>query len=756
MKRRTNEIIGFTLALFFIFYPQFLLAQDKNEWERLNQKVVESYRQGRYEEGLNWALQAYIYAKKHLGEKHPDTLGSMNNLAFLYQAQGRYGEAEPLYKKAYQLRQEVLGEKHPDTLTSHLNYAVCLINLKQEKRALTLLKKMEKSMLKRADLLFYSLQKERVRRKFFFSTSTFQSAIFTLAQKHPTPDTFRLAADVILRWKQMQVEEEAFIANLVQQSQDPDIQSLAQRISDLRSRLARIANTPQTEEKKSDNGQLVIEELEVLEAKLAQKSRSYKERLEVANKDMEDVRLNLPPESVLIEFRTYWPMDFKKGELGKSHIAAVLLLSDSLDNELFFEDIGSVEEIGKIWNDMLESIRFEITKQSLESFELRGLPQDVIKKLANIENKIVLGKKKFIGMIQTIIGNEPTEKYQSIIFGYVRRNFSKEAKLHAKALYQKLFGAFDEKIKALKTVYIAPDGFLNLVAFDRLILSDGTYWLERQDIRRLLTGRDLLRSPRGNKSDRLIAFGGIDFNHYASEGKISQEKPKNQQQASVNLRTARELKELPSLTASREEIDEIALFYKTALKSPAETKTGIDANETALKGITTPPKILHLSTHGFYRSNQDWSTERPLVLSGLALAGANLGLKGNIAPDGNDGIVYSLEILGLNLEGTDLVSLSACKTGQGTVDYSEGVYGLVRALKIAGARSVLMTLWSVRDDEAKDFMVEFYTNWLSIPVSDSVTTLAQALRKTRLHYINHEKESLRDPMVWAPYVLVGK
>ena len=84
------------------------------------------------------------------------------------------------------------------------------------------------------------------------------------------------------------------------------------------------------------------------------------------------------------------------------------------------------------------------------------------------------------------------------------------------------------------------------------------------------------------------------------------------------------------------------------------------------------------------------------------------------------------------------------------------MYGLVRALKIAGARSVLMTLWSVRDDEAKDFMVEFYTNWLSIPVSDSVTTLAQALRKTRLHYINHEKESLRDPMVWAPYVLVGK
>ena len=67
-------------------------------------------------------------------------------------------------------------------------------------------------------------------------------------------------------------------------------------------------------------------------------------------------------------------------------------------------------------------------------------------------------------------------------------------------------------------------------------------------------------------------------------------------------------------------------------------------------------------------------------------------------------MLYGIEAAGLDLEGTELAVLSACETGQGHVDYSEGVYGLVRALRIAGARQVLMTLWPVNDGEAQEFM----------------------------------------------------
>jgi CHAT domain-containing protein len=95
--------------------------------------------------------------------------------------------------------------------------------------------------------------------------------------------------------------------------------------------------------------------------------------------------------------------------------------------------------------------------------------------------------------------------------------------------------------------------------------------------------------------------------------------------------------------------------------------------------------------------------------------------------------------------------LAACETGQGAVDYTEGVEGLARALRIAGARDVLMTLWPVDDADARDFMLAFYTHWLGAPTADPAT----ALRATQLGYLKHPVPSTRAPAVWAPYVLVG-
>jgi CHAT domain-containing protein len=94
--------------------------------------------------------------------------------------------------------------------------------------------------------------------------------------------------------------------------------------------------------------------------------------------------------------------------------------------------------------------------------------------------------------------------------------------------------------------------------------------------------------------------------------------------------------------------------------------------------------------------------------------------------------------------------LSACDTAQGTLDYSEGVYGLVRALKIAGARNVMVTLWPLNDGEARDFMVDFYRYWL---IQDP-NSPAKALRDTQLGYLKKDNPALHDPRVWAPYILI--
>ncbi|WP_200284380.1 CHAT domain-containing protein [Rhabdochromatium marinum] len=143
-------------------------------------------------------------------------------------------------------------------------------------------------------------------------------------------------------------------------------------------------------------------------------------------------------------------------------------------------------------------------------------------------------------------------------------------------------------------------------------------------------------------------------------------------------------------------------------------------------------------------------TERPLTLAGLALAGVNQGMTGSLSPAGEDGILYALEAQDLNLEGTELVTLSACDTGKGEVDYSEGVYGLVRAFRIAGARNLLMTLWPLNDRLAADFMKDFYANWFS----DANRHPADALQETRLAWIRSGDPRRSDPRYWAPYVLI--
>jgi hypothetical protein len=173
--------------------------------------------------------------------------------------------------------------------------------------------------------------------------------------------------------------------------------------------------------------------------------------------------------------------------------------------------------------------------------------------------------------------------------------------------------------------------------------------------------------------------------------------------------------------------------------------TGASASKARLMGLKSPPRVLHLATHGFYLPREEQERE-PMLFSGIALAGANRTLAGK----GDDGILLALEAQGLNLEGSELVLLSACDTAKGSPDYSEGLYGLARAFRTAGARNVMVTLWPLNDGEARDFMKEFYRNWLSQVRSDP----AKALRDTQNSYLKKDDPALRDPRVWAPYILI--
>ncbi len=630
------------------------------------------YVHGRYSKAEPLLKEALRMREEVLGAKHPDTLGSLNDLGFLYESQGRYIEATTLLKEAQRLGEEMLGPSHPYTINVMLNYAVCLINQKKNHESLQLLQKMETRLLARSDYQLYTIQKERVKRSFFYSKRNFQDVVFTFAGLYKSKDSSRFAANVALRWKQVQGEEQAFIARLSQTSNDPQIKELITKISSLRAILPRSFQNKKIEGIRSS--EKIMEDLELTELELAGLSREYKKNLEVYGADVHRVRAALSTSAALIEFKLYKEADFKKGELGGLHVAASLILADN--DELYFENLEPMDQL-------------------LKSFASENRFNDI---------------------------------------------------------YKFLLGRFDDKIKNVKTLYIAPDGVLNLIPFDKLTTPDGRYLVERQEIRLVQTGRDLLRSSQKSGSNKLIAMGGVEYNKF--NGQVGAESQKaNKEVAANNMRLREEIDDFNYLPASREEVNKIALYYKRSRNAPAEALDGVDASEEALKGLKTGPKILHLSTHGYYIKSKEMEKERPMLLAGLALAGANQGRKGFVGPDGEDGILYAIEALGLNLEGTQLVSLSACATGRGVLDYSEGVYGLVRAFRIAGAQSVLMTLTPVGDKDARDFMVAFYKNLMQQKADEHPAT---ALRKTKLDFINHKEARYKNPAFWSPFVLVGK
>jgi CHAT domain-containing protein len=165
--------------------------------------------------------------------------------------------------------------------------------------------------------------------------------------------------------------------------------------------------------------------------------------------------------------------------------------------------------------------------------------------------------------------------------------------------------------------------------------------------------------------------------------------------------------------------------------------------------------VLHIATHGFFLSDKDADTEEytiennPLMRSGLLLTGSQASFVNNrVVFNSNrqeDGVLTASEVLNMNLKGTDLVVLSACETGLGEVINGEGVYGLQRALIIAGANSVIMSLWRVDDVVTKELMIKFYKYYLGGRNKFESLTLAQ----------KEIRNNQNLPYYWGAFVLTG-
>jgi len=219
---------------------------------------------------------------------------------------------------------------------------------------------------------------------------------------------------------------------------------------------------------------------------------------------------------------------------------------------------------------------------------------------------------------------------------------------------------------------------------------------------------------------------------------------------------------LHALPGTQVELDSVRSLLKKRRWQVA-TYTGAAALEETVKRVEHP-RVLHLATHGFFLTDQvrlrteiaadlPSGSEDPMLRSGLFFAGANRALSGAPSPmDLEDGVLTAYEATGLNLQGTELVVLSACDTGLGQVKSGEGVFGLRRAFQEAGAESVLMSLWAPPDRETQELMTLFYHKWLSGMDKHEALRAAQLEMRRRVEArYGHDL-----PFYWGAFVLVGR
>lgn len=608
--------------------------------------------------------------------KNKNSIINLKNLAVVCKMQEKKNASEDAFKKAIKLSKEVLGESHYLTIETLAGYIFLLLSSDQDDIALSMTNDWEKKLFSRSFQELYASSSHNTRRLYEQTVNFFMNTVPSLASQRHEEKYQKYAADVILRWKQLYAEEEAFQHQQLANSNAPEIVKLRNNLAGARIKLSQALLQKKNEEELAS----LMDDYNEAETALLAEAKRFKSNLEVEKVTLDRVLSALPQDSALIEYRQFRSVDLKADKTGELHIAALLLLADPKAKQRFlFRDLGPLAEIEK-----------HLKEENAEA-------------------------------------------------------------------YKRLIAPFDEQIRSLKQLYIAPDGPLNLFSFASLSLPDGRFLAERQQINQLQTGRDLIENgkdfPRGKG---LVAIGGAK---YVRDSMPAGKTEPAQTLVAYQQRAVRELAEgIRYLPESRREAQNIGeLFAKKTGEKPT-VLIGDDASEHSLKQLKQPPRVLHLSTHGFYLGDdkkEDGLTEQlrdeaPLLLSGLALAGANNWLQGRVVDShGDDGLLYSLEVLGLNLHGTELVSLSACDTGKGVVDYSEGVYGLVRAFRTAGAKNVLMTLTPVSDASSRQFMETFYDKWLS---SEKSISPAEALHQTRLQFIR-DKKPVQD---WAPFVLVGK
>ncbi len=303
-------------------------------------------------------------------------------------------------------------------------------------------------------------------------------------------------------------------------------------------------------------------------------------------------------------------------------------------------------------------------------------------------------------------------------------------------------------------VYFVPVGELYNIGIEYIPLADGVRMCDRYRMHRLSSTREIVSSHKNSAVHSCTLFGGLNYDTSLSDMELYAYASRMRGGKSFSF-TPDNLSGYTSwgyLPGTVEEVNSISgtlagSGYKVTAFTGSE---GVEETFKALSGSRTP--IIHIATHGFYLPNKGDALEN----SGLVFAGANNfwnAAKGGGEMDFDDGILTAREISYLNLQGTDLVVMSACQTGLGEVT-GEGVFGLQRAFKKAGVQTLLMSLWEVDDEATRIMMSEFYKALMQGAGKRDALEQAQNCVKQHTFIRNGKEVSGNDPYYWAAFVMM--
>lgn len=334
----------------------------------------------------------------------------------------------------------------------------------------------------------------------------------------------------------------------------------------------------------------------------------------------------------------------------------------------------------------------------------------------------------------------------------------------------------EEELRGVKNIYFAPSGELHRIGIEYLPISKSKNISDEYTLYRLSSTRQIAMTQDETEGKNTILYGGINYDEKSST--ISTESSSTEM---IVLRSAFSRAKVDSLSlrssydyleGTKKEADMIAEDMELH-HVPYSYYCGTDGTEESFKQLDgTKPKSMHIATHGFYFTETEaeksqfaspdmelmadgfqntghFIEDKPMARSGLLFSGCNRAFRHEQIPEGEeDGILTAQEISMLDLRGLDLVVLSACQTGLGDVISGEGVFGLQRGFKKAGAKTILMSLNKVDDEATRILMVEFYRNLMN------GKTKHQSLKEAQQYLRNIDNGKYNDPKYWASFIML--